>query len=416
MTEKPWERLDTKREAWATEEALRTLADRGERQAAREAIERLLREAETWLEAPPFHVMNKRHTPPSRDKHDYMSLSIYNWPNPNTPDGLPYVTRDGLVNPEVEEFDRPSMSRMVSGVETLALAYAATGDERYAAKGAALLDAWFLDPATRMNPHMLYAQYIPGNGGFDRPARYPAVYVPGVAGEGVFVAFGGVIEGCRFIPLLNVVPLLETSRHWDDRRAAGLREWFRTFLHWLLEHQHGKDEAGCLNNHGSWYCNQIVTYALFAGEEGIARAFLETNVPERIAMQIAPDGSQPEEICRAIPFHYTVFGLLSLCNSATRASELGIDLWRYETGDGRGIKRALDWLTPYVLDPATWPYRSVKPIEDSLPDAAALLHMAYRAYGDPAYLRAWRSLPESAYPADHRYRLLFPLSDEEEEA
>jgi len=412
MVKQPWDRLDTKREAWVPEKSLRALAVGKNRVDLRDAYDNMLGQAEAWLDAPRFSVMDKKHTPPSRDKHDYMSLSVYNWPNPNTPDGLPYVTRDGLVNPEVEEYDRPSLSRMVSGVETLALAYSATGDERYSAKAAELLDAWFLDPETRMNPHMLFAQYIPGNGGFDRPERYPAVYVPGVEGEGIYVAFGGVIEGCRLVPLVNVVPLLESSPSWDERMAEGLREWFREFLHWLLEHQHGKDEAGCLNNHGSWYCSQIVTYALFAGETSIARTFLQRNVPERIAMQIAPDGTQPEEIYRAIPFHYTVFGLLSFCNNAVRAAELGIDLWGYETSDGRGLRRALDWLTPYVLRPATWPYRSVKPIEESMPDAAALMYMAYSAYGDPAYLRAWSSIPETSYPKDHRYRLLFPLPEE----
>ncbi|HZG58890.1 alginate lyase family protein [Paenibacillus sp.] len=399
-------RRTTKREAWIGREALRTLRERGEEPALQAARAKLLEDADAWLTAKPFTVLDKKHMPPSRDKHDYMSLSVYNWPNPDTPDGLPYVTRDGLVNPEVEEYDRPSMARMVSAVEALSLAYGLTGDERYASKAAGLVDAWFLDPATRMNPHLLYAQYIPGNGGFDRMERYPAVYVPGVEGEGIYVAFGGVIESTVFIPFLNVVPLLEPSPSWDARKAEGLRAWFRTYLHWLLEHQHGKDEAGCLNNHGSWYCNQIVTYALFSGEEEIARSFLTERVPARIAMQIRPDGSQPEELVRAIAFHYVVFGLLSFFNCAAQAAELGIDLWRYETAEGSGLRRGLDWLVHHLDRLDEWPYKSVKPLEESLPDVAPLLSMAFEAYGDPAYAAALERLP--AYPFDHRYRLLFP--------
>ena len=54
------------------------------------------------------------------------------------------------------------MDRMVDAVSALALAYYFRGDEAYAAKAAVLLRAWFLDPATRMNPHLEYAQVIPG--------------------------------------------------------------------------------------------------------------------------------------------------------------------------------------------------------------------------------------------------------------
>lgn len=402
-------RQESKREAWIPRASLAALASRGAAPAGRAAKARLLEEAEAWLDAPVFSVVDKKHVPPSRDKHDYMSLSVYNWPNPNTPDGLPYVTRDGYINPEVEEYDRPSLDRMVSAVEAMALAYQLTGDDRYATKGVQLLETWFLHPDTRMNPHMLYAQYIPGHGGFDRMERYPAVYVPGVEGEGIYVAFGGVIEGLRLIPLVNVIPILEASPAWDDRKAAGIRDWFRKYLYWLLDSQHGKDEAGCLNNHGSWYCNQVVTYALFTGEEAIARRFLVENVRERIAMQIRPDGSQPEELVRAISFHYVVFALVSFFNSAWRAEELGIDLWNYETEEGAGLRQAIDWLVPYLQNPASWSYKSVKPLEETMPEAIPLLYMAHHAYGDSNYRETLQQL--AVYTEDHRYRLLFPLVD-----
>ncbi|HEX6738685.1 MAG TPA: alginate lyase family protein, partial [Vicinamibacteria bacterium] len=127
------------------------------------ALERLRADAKQALTAGPFTVMTKSVTPPSGDKHDYMSQAPYFWPNPATPDGLPYVNRDGERNPEINQItDHQNMDRMVSAVETLALAYFFKGDEAYASKAAQLLRAWFLDAATHMNPNLQYAQFIPG--------------------------------------------------------------------------------------------------------------------------------------------------------------------------------------------------------------------------------------------------------------
>src|SRR3989442_3173438 len=121
------------------------------------ALSELRNEAHKALSAAPFSVVSKDATPPSGDKHDYMSQAPYFWPNPDTANHLPYVRRDGERNPEINKFpDHQSMDKMVSAVETLALAYYFEGDEAGADKVARLLRAWFLDPATRMNPNLEY--------------------------------------------------------------------------------------------------------------------------------------------------------------------------------------------------------------------------------------------------------------------
>ena len=51
----------------------------------------LLHKADSLLTIKPFSVVNKKVLPPSEDKHDYMSIGPYWWPNPDTPDGLPYI-------------------------------------------------------------------------------------------------------------------------------------------------------------------------------------------------------------------------------------------------------------------------------------------------------------------------------------
>lgn len=46
------------------------------------------------------------------------------------------------------------MRDMIDAVLTLSLAWYFTGDEAHASQAAVLLWAWFLDPATRMNPNL----------------------------------------------------------------------------------------------------------------------------------------------------------------------------------------------------------------------------------------------------------------------
>ena len=71
-----------------------------------EATKYLIREADKNLTSNIITVMDKPMTPPSGDKHDYMSMGRYWWPNPATADGLPYIRKDGVVNPEIDKLDR----------------------------------------------------------------------------------------------------------------------------------------------------------------------------------------------------------------------------------------------------------------------------------------------------------------------
>ncbi|MEY3576923.1 MAG: hypothetical protein RL394_506, partial [Bacteroidota bacterium] len=122
------------------------------------AFDQLMLDAEKALKFKPVSVMNKTDLPPSGDKHDYMSIAPYWWPNPNKANGVPYVRRDGEINPEVKNFpDKVVLPALSASIYHLALAYSFTGKDTYAEHAIKLIRVWFLDEATRMNPNLNYA-------------------------------------------------------------------------------------------------------------------------------------------------------------------------------------------------------------------------------------------------------------------
>src|SRR5689334_18822813 len=165
-------------------------------------------------------VTSKQATPPSGDKHDYMSQAPYFWANPATPNGLPYVRRDGERNPEIRKFpDHENLDKMVERVETSSLAYYLTGDEKYAAKALEQLRVWFIDPATRMNPNMEYAQAVPG----ESTGR---IY--------------GVLESRGLTRVVDSIGLLENSKSFTKADRRRLENWFTQFLNWLTTSKNGR--------------------------------------------------------------------------------------------------------------------------------------------------------------------------------
>ena len=137
-----------------------------------------MRSADSAMHVGPFSVMQKRTVPPTGDKHDYLSMAPYWWPDSTKSNGLPYIRRDGVMNPQTRiDHDGLRFGAMTDAVEALALGYWFTGNERYATRAAFLVRTWFIDPATRMNPNLRFAQAILGvteGRGIGIPACRPA--------------------------------------------------------------------------------------------------------------------------------------------------------------------------------------------------------------------------------------------------
>jgi hypothetical protein len=299
-----------------------------------QALKALLVKADAALKQGPLTIVNKPTLPSSGDKHDYMSVGPYWWPDPDRTDGLPYIRRDGERNPEAEKTDRPLLAKLVSTVTTLAFAYRFTQQDAYAAPAALLLRTWFLNPETRMNPNLSFGQAIPGI----------------CEGRGI-----GLIETAALAQeMLPAISFLRDSKSWPDEDMVGLQAWFHTFLEWMLKQPYGVDEARHGNNHSTAYDVQVVTYALFVGQSDLARMILEGVGERRIADQIEPDGQQSRELARTKALSYATMNLHLMLELAEIARQWGIDLINFESADGRSIRRAFDWLQPYWTGERTW--------------------------------------------------------------
>lgn len=329
------------------------------------AYKALLARADKALGGPSYAVTEKTRVPPSGDKHDYISMGPYWWPDPAQPTGEPYIRRDGEVNPErnTNAFDAVRMDSMASAVEALSLAYYFTDDAKYATKAAQLLRAWFLDPATRMNPSMSYAQGVPGR---------------------TLGRAEGVLDTFRLLRVVESIGLLTPSKALAPAEQRGLEAWFGDYVAWLGTGPTAKEERAAQNNHGIWYDYQLATFSLFARRPDLARTVIAEAGKTRIDPQIDPDGKMPKELARTRGLHYSYFALEPLVGMAELGPCVGVDLWGYKGPKGQGIRAALDYLAPYVGDEAAFPYKELKP-QDATDEALPLYDLAAWAYGDAGF-------------------------------
>lgn len=306
------------------------------------AYKKLLADADKALQEGPFSVMEKKHSPPSGNKHDYMSLAPYHWPDPAKKDGLPYIRKDGQTNPEVKDYkDKEYMPKLCELVNTLGLAYYFSQDEKYAEHAAKLLKVWYLDPETKMNPNLNYGQAIKGVN----------------TGRGA-----GLIDARHFMKLIDAIGLLQASKHWTASDQKGMQAWFADFLNWMQTSKIGTDEMNAKNNHGTYYDALRLSMALFTGDTGLAKGVV-ANATKRLDSQMDAEGKFPLEMERTIALHYNVFDLLAFYNIAAMAEKTGFDLWNYTGPSGASLKKGFNFLHPYLTKEKSWTGHQIKPFE-----------------------------------------------------
>ena len=326
------------------------------------AYDKLLEAADKALTGRLYTAMNKTQIPPSGNKHDYMSLAPYFWPNPNTPDGLPYIRRDGEHNPDIKEVkDKGEMGNMERDVEVLSLAYYFSENSKYAERAVALIRTWFLDPATRMNPNVNYGQAVMGRSD----------------GRGE-----GVLETRGFIRVIDAIGLIRESNAWTNEDQKNMQNWISDFLHWMQTSKIGKEEMDAGNNHGIWYDAQRLGYALFLGEKNLADEICK-NALQRLDAQMDKNGSFPRELARTNSLGYSTFVMQAFFQTAILAEKTDVDMWKAVTPSGKSLEKGVQFLLPYLTKEKKWTGKQIKPYNYT--DAVPLIHEASQKLHHPEY-------------------------------
>ena len=333
--------------------------------------------ADALVSAAPISVTDKAANAPSGDPHDYASLSIYWWPDPAKPGGLPYVQKDGQVDPaasDLSRYDGARMAILAGSVETLALAGYLADERRYSDAAARWIRTWFVDARTKMNPSMRFAQIIPGR----------------TEERGT-----GIIEGRQFLRVVDAALLLDRTPSWPAADQTALRAWFAQLADWLTSSAQGQMEGRATNNHSTWYDAQLVGMALFAGRTKLATDTLAAVAARRIQPQLETDGRQPLELSRTRSYHYSAFNLQAFALLGDLGRDAGVDVW-HGPAEGR-LRAGIDLLVAHRHGAAPWPYPDIE-TPDSFAELAPILERAKRAYPDAGYDRVLAELGAGQRP------------------
>jgi hypothetical protein len=333
--------------------------------------QRILQAADAALAQAPVTITAFSSSRSSGGLHDFYSEGDYWWPDPAHPGG-PYIQHDGLTNPDNFVAHRRALLGFSVQVPALVAAWKISGERRYAQHAAAHLRAWFIDPATRLNPNLQYAQAISGK----------------TTGRGI-----GIIDTVHLVEVARAIEVLQTSDVLSAEEQGQIKRWFTDYLRWLTTSKNGQEERDAKNNHGSCWLLQVAAFAHLTGDQQLLAYARERFKTVLLPTQLAADGSLPLELKRTKPYGYALFDLEALAALCQILSTPQDNLWTYATPDGRSMAKAVAWMAPYIRDKGKWPLPPDVMYDKEWPMRQTSLLFAGRALGKPDYLALWASLP-----------------------
>ena len=333
--------------------------------------ERVIRAANKYLTEAPATI-TESHSPRSAGgTHDFFSEGDYWWPDPANPEG-PYIQRDGMTNSDNFVDHRRQLMRFSVQVPALVAAWKLTRDKRYARHALLHLRAWFLDQNTRMNPHLKFAQAIKGR----------------ATGRGT-----GIIDTIHLVEVARAVEVMSDSGALSRADLKGIKQWFASYLEWMTTHPYGIEEREAKNNHGTCWVMQVAMFARLTGNQELLHYCRQRFKTVLVPAQIAVDGSFPLELRRTKPYGYALFNLDAMAAICQILSNPDDNLWHYQLSDGRGMRRAMEFMVPFIRDKRSWPLKPDVMYDAAWPMRQSSLLFAGRAFGNNDYLALWKTLP-----------------------
>ena len=333
--------------------------------------DRILKAANQYLKETPITITSTTSSRSAGGLHDYFSEGDYWWPDPKNPVG-PYVQRDGMSNPDNFNDHRRYLMRLSVQVPALVAAWKLTKNPRYAKHAAEHLRAWFIDERTRMNPHLKYAQAIHGL----------------VTGRGI-----GIIDTLHLVEVARAVEVLEESRVLSPTDLKAIKQWFADYLHWMTNDKYGIDEREAKNNHGTCWVLQVAAFARLTGNHELVSYCRNRFKTILVPNQLAADGSFSQELRRTKPYGYSLFNLEAMAAICQLLSTPEDNLWTFELSDGRSMRKAMDFMAPYLRNKKSWPHPADVMYDEQWPMRQSSLLFAGLALRRTDYIELWKKLP-----------------------
>jgi hypothetical protein len=346
--------------------------------------DRILTAAAQYLKQKPQTITSFPSTRSPGSLHDFFSQADYFWPDPANSNG-PYINRDGLSNPANFTGHRKAMIALSIQMPTLTAAWLLTHDHDYGQHAASHLKAWFIDPATRMNPNLEFSQ--------------------GVKGRSTGRSWG-IIDTLQLVEVARAASIVSPS-FLTPAEDAALKDWFRSYLNWMKTSKNGIAERDAANNHGTCWALQAAEFARLIQDEATREEVRANYKTVILPNQVASNGSFPKELARTKPYSYSIFNLdvmATLCQSLTTPQH---DLFTFALSDGRSICEAAAFMYPFLKDKHSWPY--AKDIEhfDALPVRAPSLLFCGISCNRLDYIQLWKLLPPD--PTDPEIIRNYPI-------
>jgi len=339
--------------------------------------DRILNKAMAALTDEPVTI-TKSHGPYSEGgSNDFYSMGDSWFPDPTSPNGLPYKQHPGEVNPDNFNDHKKCLWQMRENVAALAAAYKITGNNRYATVAAEWLRVFFIDPATRMNPNLTYAQSVPG------------------------VTKGrtmGVSDVLALVEIPKAVEALQNSPGFPPAVLAGMKQWGSNYLAWLAANI-GEEAATLSNSHNLIYWLQTATWAGLVGDEDRVADCRAQFKLFSLPGQINADGSF-NKAGKYRSYSTAVGQLDELATLCQDLSTPGENLWNFKSANSRDVHMAVEYMYPFIADKTKWP--KIETTELGWPGRRVSLLFAGLAYGDSKYIDLWKRLPADPTQEDVR--------------
>ena len=332
---------------------------------------RILKAANQYLAEKPITITASSSPRSAGGLHDFFSEADYWWPDPKDPNA-PYIQRDGMSNPDNFVEHRRALMRLSVQVPALVAAWKLTKDNRYAAHAAEHLRAWFIDEGTRMNPNLQYAQAIHGV----------------TTGRGT-----GIIDTIHLVEVARAIEVMEPARVLSPDELKSIEQWFANYLQWLTTSKNGIQEREARNNHTTCWVMQVAAFAHLVRDQKLLEFCRERFKTVIVPNQIAADGSFPEELRRTKPYGYELFNLEAMATVCQILSTAQTNLFAFQTSDGRGFRRATEYMAPFIADKKSWPLKPDVMYDKEWPMRQASLLFAGIAFNRQDYVELWKKLP-----------------------